>query len=226
MIRLHAIVEGPTEKAFVDRVLGPFLASYDVFADARCVLTGRDSRTGRPFRGGMTNYLKIKTDIETWMKEDRSADCRFTTMFDLYGLPTDFPGYDLAVGRTPYAKIEFLEVAFGRDFQEEGRNRFLPYLQLHEFEALVLAEPEALAQEYLEYRKPIKNIVAMVGDQNPELIDDGYETAPSRRILKEIPAYDKVTSGVQIVSAIGLEKLRRRCLHFSQWISRLEGLNE
>ncbi len=31
------------------------------------------------------------------MKEDKSADARFSMMVDLYSLPTDFPGYDDAM---------------------------------------------------------------------------------------------------------------------------------
>jgi hypothetical protein len=50
--------------------------------------------------------------------------------------------------------------------------------------------------EYFDCEKSIRNLITMVGDKNPELINDGKETAPSKRILKEIPEYDKVTAGV------------------------------
>lgn len=44
MIRLHVTAEGQTERAFVKTVLGPHLAQYTVFANARCVLTSKDKR--------------------------------------------------------------------------------------------------------------------------------------------------------------------------------------
>ena len=91
MIRLHVTAEGQTEQAFVKTVLAPHLTNYGVYADARCVLTSKDNRAGKEFRGGLISYQKAKNDIQTWLKEDKSPECRFTTMFDLYALPDDFP---------------------------------------------------------------------------------------------------------------------------------------
>jgi hypothetical protein len=64
----------------------------------------------------------------------------------------------------------------------------------------------------------------MVGNQNPKLINDGRETAPSKRILKEIPEYDKATAGPIIAEKRGLPALRAKCRHFHEWLSRLEKL--
>ena len=72
--------------------------------------------------------------------------------------------------------------------------------------------------------RAIQNLVKMVGTQNPELINQGHETAPSKRILKEIPEYDKVTSGVSVAECIGLDTLRQKCAHFDQWLTKLERL--
>ena len=105
-----------------------------------------------------------------------------------------------------------------------NKPNFIPYIQLHEFESLILADPAKLDWEYLEHDQPIGNLVKMVGSQNPELINDGRETAPSKRILKEIPEYDKVTSGVSVAAHIGLGALRASCKHFDEWVSRLEKL--
>ena len=64
MICLHVTAEGQTESAFVKIVLGPHLAPYTVFADARCVLTSRDKRAAKEYRGGLLSYLKAKADIQ------------------------------------------------------------------------------------------------------------------------------------------------------------------
>jgi len=88
----------------------------------------------------MTSYGRARNDIETWLKQDTSAYC--TTMFDLYGLPTDFPGFE--EGRRqqdPYARVAHLEAAFGEDI---NHRRFIPFFLLHEFEALLLSDPEKL----------------------------------------------------------------------------------
>ncbi|MCG5516255.1 DUF4276 family protein [Ectothiorhodospira sp. 9100] len=221
MIRLHVTAEGQTEKAFIDQVLTPHLARFGVYTDARCVLTSKDKRASMEYRGGLISYQKAKADIETWMKEDAHPECWFTSMFDLYALPADFPGFNEARPLAPYERIERLEVSFGNDL---GKPHFIPYIQLHEFESLILADPSKLDWEYLEHEQPIGNLVNMVGTKNPELINDGQETAPSKRILKEIPEYDKVTSGVSVAAHIGLDTLRASCKHFAEWVSRLEKL--
>ena len=137
MIRLHIIAEGQTEKKFVDTVLTDYLSGFDVFCDTRCVLTSKDKRTGKKYSGGLSSYKKAKNDILLWIKQDKKTDCRFSTMFDFYALPGDFPGMDEIESITdPYEKVALLENALVRDI---GDDRFIPYIQLHEFEALILS---------------------------------------------------------------------------------------
>lgn len=225
MIRLHITAEGQTEQRFVNEVLRPHLAGFEVYANVRCVLTSKDNRSSREYRGGMTKYARARNDILSWMKEDSAADCRFTTMFDLYALPQDFPGHEQATTLSdPYDKVAKLEADFAADIQAES---FIPYIQLHEFESLILAQPQGLDWEYLEHDAAIRNLMAMVGGGNPELINDGRETAPSKRVIKEIPEYEgDKTSGASVAAQIGIATLRERCPHFGEWVTRLEGLGE
>ena len=58
----------------------------------------------------------------------------------------------------------------------------------------------------------------------PEMIDGGYDTAPSRRLLRAIPEFDKVIGGVNVVGRIGIQVLKDRCPHFRSWVNRLESL--
>ncbi|MDR1309967.1 MAG: DUF4276 family protein [Deltaproteobacteria bacterium] len=170
----------------------------------------------------MLSYGKAKKDILAWLKEDHGKECRFTTMFDLYALPDDFPGYDEARFQIdPYKKVKILEDFMAHDIND---NRFIPYAQLHEFEALILADPRQLEWEYLEHDKPILNLISMVGAQNPELVNDGKDTAPSKRILKEIPEYNKATAGPAVAEKIGLPVLRAKCGHFHDWLTVFENL--
>jgi len=220
VIRLLVTSEGPTERIFVKTILAPHLAQHNVFAESRCVLTSKDKRAAREFRGGLLGYEKVKADIVTWFKQDDHPECRYTTMFDLYGLPNDFPGYEEAKKKSdPYERVKLLENALADDIKNEY---FIPYIQLHEFEALILADPQKLDWEYLEHDRPISNLVKMVGSENPELINDGPETAPSKRIQKEIPEFHKPGAGVNVVAKIGLQVLRSKCRHFNEWLTRLE----
>jgi len=88
MSRLNFIVEGQTEETFVRDNLSVHLAQFGVFVSVRCVIT-KLTRSAI-HRGGMTTFGKARGDIERWLKEDKTA--HLTTMFDLYGLPKDFPG--------------------------------------------------------------------------------------------------------------------------------------
>lgn len=225
-IRLHITAEGQTEEAFVKRLLQGYLAGNNVFADVRLVFTGKESKSGRLHRGGLSKYGKVKEDILSWTKQDRNRECRFTTMFNLYGLPEDFPGIDRIAGiKDPYKKVAHLEKCLAEDI---GDHRFIPYLQLHEFEALLFSRPDAFLLEYLEHEDQIRRLEGILQcfDGNPELIDDGIETAPSKRISACIPEYMKVASGPIIAREIGLEGIREQCPHFDSWLSCLESLAE
>jgi len=219
MIRLHITTEGQTEQAFVKEVLTPHFGMRNIYSDARCVMTSKDNRHAKIYRGGLLNYSKARADILSWITQDNHSECRFTTMFDLYALPQDFPGYGEAKKQAdPYQQVQILETALSADIADF---RFIPYIQLHEFEALILADPVKLDWEYLEHDKPIQNLMDMAKNQNPELINSDPQTAPSKRIRREIPEYDKVTA-VSVVKKIGLNVLRGKCCHFNEWVTRLE----
>lgn len=224
-IRLHVTAEGQTEQSFAMKVLSMHLIDFAVIVDSRAVLTSKDNRTNHSFRGGMTTYQKAKDDILTWMKEDDHAECRFTTMFDLYRLPDDFPGYEQSKSiNDPYLRVMVIERELAKDIDDY---RFIPYIQLHEFEALIFADPQKMDWEYMDHDVAIahlKQVVEECYDGNPELINNGPETAPSKRILREIAEYDKVTSGVSIVEKIGVPTLCSKCTHFGEWIKHLSAL--
>lgn len=224
MRRLNILAEGDTEETFVNEVLALHLAEHGVAAVVRRVTTRRERR--RPdvvHRGGLLDYRKAQRDLHRWMAEDPTA--AFTTMYDLYALPGDFPGYAAAEKLVdPYARVQALEGALAADV---GDWRFIPYIQLHEFEALLLSEPEKLDWEYVNHAVAIDRLTALTRRfESPELINDGPLTAPSKRIIAEIPEYkfQKASVGPEVAKRIGLAKIRERCPHFSEWVKRLEEL--
>ena len=224
-IRLNFTVEGQTEETFVNRVLKPHLADRSVWASVRCVLTGR--KRGYEYRGGMTTYQRARNDIMRWLLQDQNPDARFTTMFDLYALPNDFPGYqDSLKTPDPYERVSILEDALREDLDDW---RFIPYIQLHEFEALLLSDPQKLDSQFYEYDKEIARLIKVADEfDSPEMIDDGTHTAPSKRIIAEIPEYDgrKVSAGPIVAERIGLPALRAKCQHFNDWLDKLESLSD
>jgi hypothetical protein len=225
MRRLNILAEGQTEEAFVNQVLAPHLAVSGVFASVRCITTRQDRR--RPdlvYRGGFRNFGKVRRDLERWLAEDRGA--AFTTMLDLYGLPADFPGLpDVVRLQDPYARVLHVENALAAAIDD---SRLIPYIQLHEFEALLFSDPAKFDWHFIEHEAGIERLVEIAGEfENPELIDDGALTAPSKRIIQHIPEYkyQKSTAGPVIAGRIGIPTMRARCPHFSEWVARLEELN-
>lgn len=221
-IRLNITAEGQTEERFVKEALRPHLAAFQVSTNVRRVLTSKNKR--KFYRGGLLNYSKAKKDIQTWLKEDNNRKARFSTMFDLYALPNDFPGFQEAQQfRDPYTKVAFLERVMAEDI---GDRRFIPYIQLHEFEALVLANPRNLELEYFDHEAALAELERQLArvDNNAELIDEGRETAPSKRIIKLIPEYDKVSVGADIAAINGIDFLKGKCQHFKGWVTALENL--
>lgn len=79
--------------------------------------------------------------------------------------------------------------------------------------------------DYPDYSREITRLKAETDRySSPEEIDEGTATAPSKRILKYVPIYDKVVGGSLMAMDIGLHAIRSRCHHFHQWLMKLEAL--
>lgn len=222
MRRLHITAEGQTEETFVNRTLKHHLAQFGVYADVRCVLTGRHGN--KLFRGGMTSYAKAKSDISKWLREEYdNSDVAFTTMFDYYALPNDFPGYaDSVQLQDPYEKVACIEAALEKDIADR---RFISYIQLHEFESLLFTNPQKFDIEFFDALAGIADLNAISEEfKNPELINQGPSTAPSKHIIRVFPRYadNKSTIGPMIANEIGIDALKATCRHFGEWLTKLE----
>lgn len=219
-LRLYITVEGQSERKFADDVLRPHLAAFSIDVKTRVVLTNR--KLGK--RGGILDFEKIQGDLHRLMREDRHPDARFTTMVDLYALPPEFPGWaEARQKRVPKERVAVLEDAFRVNV---GDSRFLPYIQLHEFEALLYCDLSQLQQRIADSERAFTALAREVRGMAPEEINEGATTAPSKRIISHVPIYDrlKVRVGAPAAAAIGLPGLRAKCPHFDEWVSRLERL--
>jgi len=219
-VEVFVFVEGRTEEAFVRHLLGPHLGARSVYLVPR--RPGRSTRLGR--RGyGTPPYSALRRDLLHQLRGDTRRSIRVTTMLDLYALPSDYPGRAEAAGSTDsHLRATRIEAAMRDDVGDE---RLMPYLQVHEFEALLLAQPESIAVAYPDREAQALQLAADVrGFANPELIDDGPQTHPSARIVARIPEYEKVAGGEDIALAVGLDRMRERCPHFAEWLAALEAL--
>jgi hypothetical protein len=225
MVRLYLFAEGQTEETFADMLLKPHLANHGVYLHS-AVLNALAWKMGRVHGGGGRMYEPMKNDILRFLAQEKAGDVFFTTMIDLYGLPAGFPLRDEADGlrNVPAQRVEFLERAFAEDIDDP---RFVPYLQLHEYEAYLFADPSWFGYFYDHHQAQIAELHAIAnGYTTPELIDDGQQSAPSKRIIAQLPDYEdaKPVVGPQVAELIGLEVIRGKCPHFNAWLSRLEKL--
>ena len=96
----------------------------------------------------------------------------------------------------------------------------IPYIQLHEFEALLFSSDVGFKKELSP--KEAGKLSKIVEDYpNPEEINSSPEGAPSKRILAVVSYYDKVFHGNLIAGAIGIKVILERCPRFRAWVERL-----
>ena len=229
MTRLLVHVEGETEESFVNEALAPYL--YDRgFSSVRARLIGNVRQRGR--RGGIRPWSAVRKEIVNHLKQDQQ--CVAATMVDYYGMPSTgsraWPGRGGAgklacperAGAVENALADDVGQAMGPRFD---RSRLIPFVTMHEFEALLFSDCRRLAagigQPELAPRfQRVRDDFA-----NPEEIDDSPATAPSKRLEALVAEYQKPLMGTLAALEIGIPKMRAACPHFADWLNRLERLH-
>jgi len=218
MSNIKILVEGPTEILFVNEVLKLHFYERGIYI--------------KPFlfqkAGGVPKYSISQKQILNTIRSDPSCFC--TTMVDFYGMPTNWPGREQANRCQGCAeKADMVEGSILEDIAGHLGNSFnplriVPYVQMHEFEALLFSSPAKLA-ESLGIEKSIPTFMAIRNEfSNPEEINDNYDTCPSRRIEGVFQGFKKTINGITAASRIGLETMRQECPHFNEWITKLEDI--
>lgn len=220
MKRLYIVVEGQTEEEFVKKVLAPYLLLQGIL----CVTPVAIHRA-HGARGGMVSYKPLKGDILRLLGEGDAPIV--STLIDFFRCP-DTPGKEVWDKATNHQQeVELREQEIGRDI---ASRRFIPYIQLHEFEALLFSSDVGfnglcssdVGSNGLFSPKEADELSKIVEDYpNPEEINSSPEGAPSKRILAIVPTYDKVFHGGLIAGAIGIETILERCPRFRAWVERL-----
>lgn len=211
-----ALVEGQTEETFIRDVLNPYLVSRNIFLIPKIITTKRVKK-GPDFKGGITNYQKVKKEVQLLLGDTSKA--AVTTMIDFYGLPNDFPGVSSNQETNCYSRVSYVEEKFSEDI---SHRKFVPFLTLHEFEAYLFVSPAIIANAFPDENAErgltrIRNAFA-----TPEEINERNCTHPSARIRSLLPSFRKVLHGPMITTRIGLELIKNECSHFNDWISTLE----
>ncbi len=219
---VQIVVEGETERDFVKRILGPHFRPLGMIFQFN--LLHGVSRWG---------WEKVRNEIAGCIYDDPNSYC--TTMLDLYGLPENTPGKNGGKYDNPLKWAEHIERSISKSLSETNdrlelfieTGHFIPYLQVHEFEALLFSDPLAISPN-VDARPRVEELIEIRQSYpTPEYINNHPSTAPSHRLRKLFgSAYQKPLCGTLIAEDIGLEKMRRECKHFDEWITLLEEIAE
>jgi len=213
MRQILILVEGQTEEQFIKNILNPYLNSLDVHLTPTIINT-KIVKGGSNFKGGITSYDQVKRDI---LRLVRSSTTAVTTFIDYYGLPNSFPGFG-KVGSS-IDKVLAIEKAF---FDDIGANNFIPYVQIHEFEALLFSSLSGFEYNFPENKLSLKMVSDITESYpNPEDINDNPLTAPSKRLIAIYPQFRKPFHGPLIALQNEIEIVLEKCPHFSGWVQKL-----
>lgn len=215
------VVEGQTEQRFVtDFLAAEVFAACGLWVEARLIGRGRH-------KGGRVSLDRIATDCRVLLG---GGDARVTTFFDFYGRAGAWPRCDaLAAGATfqkkhEAAEADVLDAVHASGVGGSTLRRFRPYVQMHEFECLLFSDLKILESTLGRPGLAAALRPARDGCETPERINDGRQTAPSKRIIAVDPPYErsKVVRGPAAAAAIGLPKMRAACPRFDAWVRWLE----
>ncbi|WPU99220.1 DUF4276 family protein [Mucilaginibacter sp. cycad4] len=218
MKRIIIICEGQTEQEFCKDVLQPHFNSKEIYLHLPTI-----KRSG----GGIVPWPAFKKQIENHLLQDKEAFV--TTFVDYYGIHDkhNFPEWGMSKQMIDKnAKMTFLESSMFAAIDVDISNRFIPYMQLHEFEGLLFNDIEVFNANFSQHELIGKTELeqTIINYPNPELINDTPQNAPSHRLNRLIKGYNKIVYGSILAENIGLIKIRNKSPRFNNWITTLENL--
>ena len=212
MKRLFIVVEGQTEEEFVRTMLRPYFYSHEIY-DVNPILI----HTSKSGRGGFVNYAHLKNTVTPLLKS-QGLDVVVTTFVDYFRMPHNTPQYEQCMqAACNKDKVVALERCIGEDIKDR---RFIPYIQLHEFEALLFSNNHGF-EEFFTKEQAEQTSVVVEAFENPEDINTHPQHAPSKRILAIKEDYNKPIDGNLIALKVGIKTMLERCPRFAAWVKDL-----
>lgn len=227
-ITVYVVVEGPTEQTFIQDVLAPWISNNSISMIP--VLIGKSGQ-----KGGDVRFERIKANIKNLLRRKdflSRNDIYISTMLDYFRIELTWPGranvlrqVENGTSLTSSQKAKVLEDATYEEikhcFPECGViEKFIPYIEMHEFEVLLFSDPEVISEKTGIREKLLTDILAEYN--NPEDINNTPEGAPSKRLLALKKDYRKIVMGKTIAETIGITKIRAKCPHFDNWLTLIE----
>lgn len=217
MKRIYIVVEGQTEQEFVRSVMAPYFLTKGLISVTPILI--RTSKTGR---GGHVNALHLLKTINGLLATMKN-DVVVTSFVDFFRIPSNMPNFEHSMSLSGDSlRVESLEDALAKEVNDP---RFIPYIQLHEFEALLFSNNKGF-EDYFTNEQAVKTAEIISEFANPEDINSSPQRAPSKRILALEKRYDKVLQGNLIALDVGIEDMLSKCPRFSSWVSHLIELSK
>lgn len=215
MRELIIIAEGYTEEEFIKNSVRPYFQQQEIYTVTPIRVTSSPGHKGGLPKG---SYNKLENDAKRYLRQ--MDDVIVTTLIDYYHMPADFPEYTEAMQiHNVTGRIKHLEEAM---YRSVNHDRFIPYIQMHEFEALLFAKMDGfneLPDITPSQLTKLKNTIE--AHDTPEKINDGENTSPSKRLITIIPNYQKKLFGSYIPLVNGFDSILSSCPRFHAWIDTL-----
>lgn len=223
MKRVCIVCEGQTEETFVRDVLAP--AFYNLGLN----LIPEMVETSPGHKGGALKYDRVRRHLRNTLRQNSAPVV--TTLFDLYRLDSGFPGFDVSWSQPDLqGRLNVLKQALHADVVAEAAcqpDRFIPYIQPYEFEALLFSDVPTLTRIEPGWQTAIGALVAArAAAESPEHINDRPETKPAAHLERELsnPSYRKRRHGPIAAQRIGLSKIEAECAFFAAWLAQIREL--
>jgi hypothetical protein len=224
MTSIIVIAEGQSEEIFIKKSIAPVMREIGIFVKPLLLKTSRDAS------GGGITFDRFKFNARNTLLQ--SKDVFVTTFLDLYGLDSDFPGFQESKKINDlYQRVIYLENSLRDAIVDHvgiRPERFMPHIQPHEFEALLFSDIEKFISIEPGWAHAMNTLLKARSDVlNPEYINNSYETKPSKRLENCLqPTYRKTTHGPRGIERISLGVIEDACPHFKSWIDSLRVLSK
>ncbi|MBO4850150.1 MAG: DUF4276 family protein [Prevotella sp.] len=211
MKRLYIIVEGQTEQEFVNSMIAPYLQQFGIYSVTPILI-----RTSKSGRGGFVNYEHLKNDAVKLLRsqKDDFIVSMFVDFFRIPEIPQKEKWEKMANHKDQVAEME---KCIKDDIKD---HRFIPYIQLHEFEALLFSSNKGF-ETYFTKENALETHQIINAFENPEEINSTPEGAPSKRLMSIKNDYEKVLEGNLIALVVGMKEIMAKCPRFKAWIEEL-----
>lgn len=222
MPEVIVFAEGTTEEYFIKQVVAPALRGMKIYL--KPILLNTSSQA----RGGAISFDRFLFNSRNALR--RNTEIVLSSFLDLYGLDTDFPGFESSKKMiNVHERVHFLEAALHRAVIEHvgcRSERFLPHIQPYEYEGLLFSDVIALAGTEPSWKNYLISLQKIRSEfSSPEHINNSYETKPSKRLENLLhPKYKKTIHGPRAAKQISLEVMELECVHFRNWMNNLRKL--